>query len=214
MKALLVDDHAMFREGLSLLLVHHFQDVELLQAENLAQALALVTQHDDIDVILLDLALPDSQGLDALPRLHAVAPGARVVVLSADDSASTVRGAIDQGACGFIPKTAQSSALRLALSTVLGGGVHLPASLLGGKEPTQARTAADETLKLELSPRQIDVLRLLIQGATNKHICRELDLAESTVKTHLVAIFKRLDVSNRTQAVIAAARLGLRLAGA
>jgi len=214
MKALLVDDHAMFREGLALLLAHHFQDVELLQAETLAQALVLLKRHGPLDVILLDLALPDSQGLDALPQVHAAAPGARVVVLSADDSASTVRGAIEQGASGFIPKTAQSSALRLALTTVLGGGVHLPASLLGGKEPAAQRTDATDALGLDLSPRQIDVLRLLIQGATNKHICRELDLAESTVKTHLAAIFKRLDVSNRTQAVIAAARLGLRLSEA
>src|SRR5438105_2325758 len=151
MKALLVDDHAMFREGLALLLAHHFEDVELLQAETLAGALSLVKQHGALDVILLDLALPDSQGLDALPRLHGAAPGARVVVLSADDSASTVRGAIEQGASGFIPKTAQSSALRQALTTVLGGGVHLPASLLGGRDATPDRAVAAGTFGLELS---------------------------------------------------------------
>ena len=203
MKLLLVDDHAMFREGLSLLIAQHFQDVEVLQAERLARAIALVKQHVDLDVVLLDLALPDSQGLDALPRLHEATPNARIVVLSADDSAGTVRGAIEQGAAGFIPKTAQGSTLRAALDVVLGGGVYLPGS------PAPAPTGASGRA-LDLSPRQAEVLHLLIRGASNKHICRELAMAESTVKTHVSAIFRRLEVTNRTQAVFAAARLGLR----
>jgi DNA-binding NarL/FixJ family response regulator len=214
MKALLVDDHAMFREGLSLLIAHHFQDVELLHAERLAQAIALVKQHDDLDVVLLDLALPDSHGLDGLRAMREAAPCARVVVLSADDSAGTVHGAIEQGAAGFIPKTAHGGTLRAALAMVLEGGVYLPASLLGGEEAMAPRASADEAPRLDLSPRQAEVLHLLIRGATNKHICRELSMAESTVKTHLAAIFKRLEVNNRTQAVFAAARMGLRLSRA
>ena len=211
MKALLVDDHAIFREGLTLLIAQHFQDVQLLQAQRLAQALALARQHDDLDVVLLDLTLPDSQGLGALTKVHEATHRARVIVLSADDSASSVRGAIEQGAAGFIPKTAQGATLREALGTALAGGVYLPPSLLG-IEPLAVTTAnAREAAAVDLSPRQIDVLRLLIQGATNKHICRELALAESTVKTHLAEIFRRLEVNNRTQAVIAAARLNLRL---
>jgi DNA-binding NarL/FixJ family response regulator len=207
MKLLLVDDHAMFREGLAMLIAHHFQDVEVLQAERLAQAIALVQRHVDLDVVLLDLALPDSQGLDALPRLHEATPNARIVVLSADDSAGTVRGAIEYGAAGFIPKTAQGSTLRAALDVVLGGGVYLP-----GSPPQDPFPAGPPERALDLSPRQAEVLHLLIRGATNKHICRELSMAESTVKTHVAAIFRRLQVSNRTQAVFAAARLGLRQA--
>lgn len=205
MKLLLVDDHAMFREGLSLLIANHFQDVEVLQAERLAQAIAMVRRHVDLDVVLLDLALPDSQGLEALPALHEATPNARIVVLSADDSPTTVRGAIEHGAAGFIPKTAQGSTLRAALDVVLGGGVYLP----GNAAHAPAAAGAPERA-LGLSPRQMEVLHLLIRGATNKHICRELSMAESTVKTHLAAIFRRLEVSNRTQAVFAAARLGLR----
>ncbi|NML42805.1 response regulator transcription factor [Ramlibacter sp. G-1-2-2] len=207
MKVLLVDDHALFREGLALLMAQHWQDVEVLQAERLAQAIAMVRQHVDLDVVLLDLALPDSQGLDALPRMHEAAPDARIVVLSADDSVATVRGAIDQGAAGFIPKTAQGSTLRAALDVVLGGGVYLP-----GGPPLHPSATPERTL--DLTPRQLEVLHLLIRGATNKHICRELAMAESTVKTHLAVIFRRLEVSNRTQAVFAAARLGLRQARA
>jgi DNA-binding NarL/FixJ family response regulator len=181
--------------------------VEVLQAERLTQAIATVRRHVDLDVVLLDLALPDSQGLEALARLHEASPDARIVVLSADDSASTVRGAIDQGAAGFIPKTAQGSTLRAALDVVLGGGVYLPGSPAQASPPDGAPERA-----LDLSPRQVEVLHLLIRGATNKHIARELSMAESTVKTHLAAIFRRLEVSNRTQAVFAAARLGLRQA--
>jgi DNA-binding NarL/FixJ family response regulator len=205
MKALLVDDHAMFRDGLSLLIAHRFADVELLHAGNLAQALAQLARHADLDVVLLDLALPDSSGLEALTRLRETDTWARIVVLSADDTPTTVQGAIEQGAAGFIPKTAEGAVLEAALRVVLDGGIYVPPRMFGGAgAPADAGT-------LGLSPRQLDVLRWLIEGAPNKRICRELNLAESTVKTHVEAIFRRLDVNNRTQAVLAAARLGLRL---
>jgi DNA-binding NarL/FixJ family response regulator len=115
-----------------------------------------------------------------------------------------VRGAIESGAAGFIPKTAQGSTLRAALDVVLGGGVYLPGS------PIAPAPAGAPERALDLSPRQLEVLHLLIRGASNKHICRELSMAESTVKTHVQAIFRRLEVSNRTQAVFTAARMGLR----
>jgi len=207
MKALLVDDHAMFRDGVSLLISLRFPGVELLQAGTLAQAVAVLARHADIDVALLDLAMPDSSGLDALTRLREQAPDLRIVVLSADDTPATVHGAIDLGAAGFIPKTAEGKVLEEALRIVLDGGVFMPRSVIGAP-PARADTDA-----LGLSPRQLEVLRLLIEGAPNKRICRELSLAESTVKTHMQEIFRRLDVNNRTQAVIAAAKMGLRLAG-
>jgi len=204
MKTLLVDDHAMFRDGLSLLIAHRFPGVELLHAGSLAQTLAVVARHADLDVVLLDLALPDSSGLEALTRLRETDTRARIVVLSADDTPSTVQGAIDQGAAGFIPKTADSTVLSSALGAVLDGRIYLPHMHV-------ASSPAADAESLGLSPRQLDVLGWLIQGAPNKRICRELDLAESTVKTHLEAIFRRFGVNNRTQAVLAIAGLGLRL---
>ncbi len=207
MKALLVDDHAMFREGVSLLISVRFPGVELLHAGTLAQARAQLARHTDLDVILLDLGLPDSSGLGALTRLREEAPEQRIVVLSADDTPATVHGAIEQGAAGFIPKTAEGKLLEEALRVVLDGGVFVPRSVTGPPSPKP------EVDALGLSPRQLEVLRLLIEGAPNKRICRELSLAESTVKTHMQEIFRRLDVNNRTQAVIAAAKMGLRLAG-
>jgi DNA-binding NarL/FixJ family response regulator len=209
MKILLVDDHTLFRDGLALLIERTFPQFALLQAGSIAQALDQLSRCDDVAFVLLDLGLPDASGLSGLARLHENAPQARVIVLSADERAETILGAIDQGAAGFIPKTAQRDVLKTALQTAIDGGVYLPATV-GAARPDAAQSA-HAVDALSLSPRQLDVLRLLIEGKSNKLICRELNLSTSTVKTHLEAIFRRLDVNSRTQAVVAAARLGLRL---
>ena len=216
MKILLVDDHALFRDGLAMLIQHAFDSLVLLQAGSIAAAQTLLDAHPDTRIVLLDLTLPDSKGLATLARVREHAPHCTVVVLSADDSPETILAAIDAGAAGFIPKTAQSNVMRAALETVLAGGVYLPPRLLQQSShhppsPPALFGAAANDDALDLSPRQRDVLRLLVQGKSNKMICREIDLSESTVKTHLAAIFRRLEVSSRTQAVVVAARLGLRL---
>ncbi|KQV99564.1 response regulator transcription factor [Rhizobacter sp. Root1221] len=213
MKTLLVDDHTLFREGLAMLISHGFPQVELLQAGDLAEALAAIASAGDVGLVLLDLALPDSTGLHGLRRLREQAPEITVVVLSADESPETVLAAIDAGAAGFVPKTARSGVMQAALRVVLAGGVYLPPTVLGHARPAAEPVTPEpgDTDPTGLSPRQADVLRLLVAGKPNKLICRELDLSESTVKTHLAAIFRKLDVTSRTQAVVAAARLGLRL---
>jgi DNA-binding NarL/FixJ family response regulator len=209
MKALLIDDHTLFRDALGLLIEARFPQLTLLQTGSLAGALAKLAQHPDLNLLLLDLNLPDAQGLDGLRLLRDQAPTARLVVLSADDRPETVAQAIALGASGFVPKTARSDMLASALATTLAGGVYLPPSSLLAAPPM----AAGAGPALALSPRQADVLRLLIEGQSNKLICRTLALSESSVKTHVAAVFRRLDVNSRTQAVVAAARLGLRLNG-
>lgn len=207
MNALLIDDHALFREGVGLLVAQRLPELQLRLAGNIAEAVQHLSQQPDCSLILLDLGLPDSAGLSGLHRVREAAPQLPVVVMSADDRPETILGAIEQGAAGFIPKTANAQAFTDALRCVLDGRVALP------PQATQAWALAEtnDDQALGLSPRQLDVLRLLIEGRSNKLIQRELDLSESTVKTHLQAIFRRLGVSTRTQAVIAAARLGLRL---
>lgn len=207
MKVLLIDDHALFRDALGLLIGARFPDLQLLHAGTLADGVQRLGLQPEVALVLLDLGLPDAQGMQALRQLREQAPQVRVVVLSADDRAETVQQAIEQGACGFVPKTARSALLTDALALTLDGGVYLPPSSLLA-QPAPASAAA-----LDLSPRQRDVLRLLIEGKPNKLICRELALSESSVKTHLAAVFRRLDVNSRTQAVVAAARLGLRFKG-
>ena len=205
-KCLLLDDHALVRDALALLIALHHPQVDLRQAGRLRAAIALLDEEPNVDLVLLDLALPDSDGIATLAAVRDAAPDARIVVLSADERPETVLAAIDAGAAGFIPKTTESGVLRQALATVLGGGVFLPAN---AGQPARER-ASGGVDDLGLTPRQIDVLRMLVAGGSNKRIARALDLAPSTVKTHLEAIFERLQVNSRTQAVVAAARLGLR----
>lgn len=204
MRVLLVDDHRLLAEALASLIEARFPACNVRQAASLAEALASL--DDRVGLVLLDLGLPDASGLDAVRAVRAHAPGARIVVVSADDRPETVRAAIDLGASGFVPKQADSRQLLQALSAALEGGVTLPPTLLATWPGGVAEPAVD------LTPRQLDVLRLLVDGHSNKLICRTLGLSESSVKTHLEAVYRRLGVSNRTQAVVAAARLGLRFA--
>ena len=216
MKALLIDDHALFRDGFSMLMAQRFPSVELIAAADIGEAGQALAAHPDIELVLLDLGLPDSQGLSSLQRLLAQsADDVPVVVMSADERPETILAAIDQGAAGFVPKSARLAEIEGALRIVLDGGTYLPPGIYRdlapvhgtGMDPAQLREARLDALAL--SPRQIDVLRLLVLGRSTKLISRELDLAESTVKTHLLALFRKLDVNSRTQAIVAAARMGL-----
>ena len=209
MKCLLVDDHALVRDALALLIALQHPDVDLRHAGRLREALSVLGAEPDVDLVLLDLDLPDSTGLATLQAIRDASPDVRTVVLSADDRPETVLAAIDAGAAGFIPKATESRQLREALATVLRGGVHVPAVALAASPAPLGQPGSTEHLGLTL--RQIDVLRMLVDGRSNKLIARELDLSPSTVKTHLEAIFQRLHVNSRTQAVVAAARLGLSL---
>jgi DNA-binding NarL/FixJ family response regulator len=211
-KVLLVDDHVLFRESVALLVEHRLPELRLVLAGDIAGALAALRVDPDCSLVLLDLGLPDSSGMTGLEQLREAAPTVAIVVLSADDRPETVLGAIDRGAAGFIPKSADSVAFTQALRKVMEGRVHLPPQALGRAALLSPGDDFAEG-ELGLSPRQLDVLRLLVEGRSNKLIMRELELSESTVKTHLQAIFRRLDVNSRTQAVVAAARLGLRLSG-
>lgn len=206
MNILLVDDHRLLAEALTGLIEARFPDAQVHQAGTLADALRLL--DDRFQLVLLDLSLPDATGMQAVHAVRTHAPQTRTVVISADDRPDTVRAAIELGASGFVPKKADSRQLLAALSATLEGGVPLPPALLA-----QAPSPAVDTTH-ELTPRQRDVLRLLIQGQSNKLICRHLGLSESSVKTHLEAVYRRLGVSSRTQAVMAAARLGLKFPAA
>lgn len=209
-KALLVDDHPLFRDGVALLIGHEFPEWELVQAGSLAQALECLGHDPGIALVLLDLGLPDNEGLAGLTRLRLRAPQPRYVVLSSSDGEDMVLAAVEHGASGFIPKSSQTGAMLNALRTALNGGTVLPP--LAGPLPAPLPWRSDEGSaadRLGISPRQVDILRLLAEGKSNKLICRELGIAESTVKTHLAMIFRKLDASSRTQAVVAAARLGL-----
>jgi DNA-binding NarL/FixJ family response regulator len=220
-KILAVDDHPLIRDALSQVLKVLDPHMTLVSAANAYETLIAAAEHPDLNLVLLDLSLPDSNGFEVLHRLRAEHPGIPVVVLSATDDAATVLRALDDGAMGFIPKTSSNDVLLGALRLVLGGGVYLPAEVLRHSNATHphaqslaspAAPVREATCRdLGLTDRQAQVLSLLVQGKPNKLICRNLNLAEGTVKIHISAILRALNVTNRTQAVVAVGKLGLKL---
>lgn len=215
MKLLLVDDHPLFREGLAMLLPRLDSNVTTTEASTCAEAVDLVSKHQDYDLILLDLGLPDVSGFEAIELFRSRYPSIPVVVLSSTEDKNTVLQAVDRGAMGFIPKTSTSDVLVGALKLVLSRGIYLPASVfLDNRNRIETRTAAVPAKRktpadLGLTTRQADVLYLILQGKASKIICRELVLSPSTVKQHTSAVLRALNVSTRTQAIVAAGRLGL-----
>jgi DNA-binding NarL/FixJ family response regulator len=202
-KTLLVDDHAMVRESLLMLLDQRLPGCRWREAASLATALRTLQNEPDIGLLLLDLDLPDSRGVATLKRIRQAAPQVPVVVLSAHDDRGSVLEALDHGAAGFLSKTVDANQLVEGVQRALHGGVALPAALHAGLPGPEGQP--------ELSERQRDVLRLLLQGKSNKLIGRELGMGEATVKTHLQQVYRKLQVETRTQAVLAAARWRLRL---
>jgi DNA-binding NarL/FixJ family response regulator len=207
---LLVDDHPLLRGGMRFLLRSLDAGLEMDEASDCTQALGLVAGHR-YDLVLLDLNMPGLNGLDALAALRDAVPGTPLVVLSAEDDPRVVRAAIEGGAMGFIPKSSTPEVLVQALRLVLAQGVYLPPLVLEAAHTAPAPTRAASTEAPGLTARQLEVLRCVIRGMPNKIIARELDLSEGTVKAHLSAVFLALGVHSRTEAIYAAANLGLRL---
>jgi len=215
-KILLVDDHALFREGLKHLLKSLDAELELDEAEDCERGLEL-SARNSYDLVLLDLKIPGVQGLDALDALRRTSPEAPVVVVSGEDDPRVIRAAIERGAMGFVPKASTPEIMIQALRLVLANGVYLPPGVVdlaipnGAPLPELLRGAQGDVQLPGLTPRQMDVLRCVIQGKANKVIARELDISEATVKAHLSSVLRTLGVNNRTEAVYAAAKLGLQL---
>ena len=224
MKVLVIDDHVLIREALRGVLRELQDDAMIVEAADSRQAMRAVSEHPDLGLILLDLNLPDRNGFDVLAELRERYPAISTVVLSALNDRDNVARALDLGALGFIPKSATRELMLSALRLVFSGGIYIPPDILARREPVPSQpfsgTSGTEPRPssprdLGLTDRQVDVLALMMQGKSNKAICRVLDLAEPTVKNHVTAILKALKVSNRTEAVIAVGTLGwdLRPAG-
>ena len=215
LKILIVDDHALFREGLVLLLEALGKPVQALQAENAAAAMRQIAAHPDLDVVLLDLVMPGPGGIELLPEIKRLAPAAPVVILSADESHRTITGAIERGASGYIPKTSTADIMRGALRLVMGGGIYVPPIVLRDEtrapapEPLPKPAARPEDLGI--TPRQVEVLDFLLVGMPTKVIASRLGVSDSTVKAHTMAIFRTLKVRNRTEAVLEASRRGFQM---
>jgi DNA-binding NarL/FixJ family response regulator len=214
MKILVVDDHVLIREALRSVLKELKGDATVLEASDSRQAMGLLAEHgDDLGLMMLDLHLPDRDGFSILAEVRERYPAISVVVLSGQQDRGSVVKALDLGALGYIPKSGQRDVMVSALQLVFAGGIYIPPEILmqadappSKPEPSRPRATPAE---LGLTGRQLDVLALMMQGKSNKAICRALDLAEPTVKNHVTAILKALNAANRTEAVIAAGSLGL-----
>jgi DNA-binding NarL/FixJ family response regulator len=217
MKVLVVDDHALIRDALRGVLKELKDDASVVEAADSRQALRITDENPDLGLVLLDLNLPDRSGFDVLAELRGRHPAISVVVLSALSDRDSVARALELGATGFIPKSASREVMLSALRLVFSGGLYIPPEILGGREPSAKRglpaagAGPGSPRELGLTDRQVEILALMMQGKSNKAICRSLDLAEPTVKNHVTAILKALKVTNRTEAVIAVGALGWQL---
>lgn len=203
-RLLIADDHPLFRLALAQTLRDVVPGAEVLEAGSLAELQEQLAQDADIDVILLDLHMPDSQGLMGLASLRAEHPGVVVAMISAHDDPHTIRRALSYGASAFIPKRSDVEQLREALRAVLAGETHVPEALSSAVNAStqSAQDAATAARLASLTPQQFKVLVRVAEGQLNKQIADALGISLRTVKAHMTALFEKLDVRNRTQASV------------
>lgn len=214
MKYLIVDDHALITGALSLMLEDRDPEAEVHTAATAREALDLVNREGDADLLILDLSMPDVTGTELMEEIVRMQPMLKILVVSGLADQESIMRVLQLGAAGFVPKSLDTEMLGNAIDFVLKGGVFIPSKLLtesqrvGSFTRTAAHLKSSAEEPVHLTERQKDVLALLAQGAPIKRICRELDLSEGTVKTHVAAIYRAFGASNRTEALLAARRAG------
>ena len=208
MKLMIVDDHALVRQGVSALFERESPGAELLQARDSAEGLQLAAAHDDLDAVFLDLSMPGMDGMDALREFGRVRPALPVIVLTAAEDPAQARRAFAAGALGYVPKSASAETLLTALTLVLRGETFVPALVLRSASAERPAFAAPGHAH-DLTERQSQVLRHLGEGLSNKAIAHRMGITEKTIKAHMTGVLRALDVSDRDQAVQSARAAGL-----
>jgi len=214
LKILIIEDHALVREGLVRLLARIESGVVLRDCADFDSALGILEGEDEVDLVLLDLALPGIDGFVGLDILRRQFPALPVVVVSAFDDVPTINRVMNLGASGFIPKAYSGEALLAALHEVLAGNIFRPdgagkTARLDDMPPLPPAGNGVRPAEVGLTERQAQVLALMVRGLSNREIGDYLELSEGTVKIHVTAIFKALGVGSRTQAMVAVARYGI-----
>ena len=221
MKVLLIDDHPLILTALQNVIEGMGSDVSVVGVAGARAAREALAADGSFDLVLLDLRLGDADGFDVLVELRNGWPAIPVVVVSASDRSADVIRAIDLGAMGFVPKRASNETLTEALKVVMSGGIYVPPMTMGGSDAGASPAghgggshtwppgmdAPTALASFKLTPRQTDVLGLLLRGQSNKLIARELDVSVETVKDHVAAVLRALGVNSRTQAVLAVSQM-------
>ncbi|MCQ4310452.1 response regulator transcription factor [Pseudomonas stutzeri] len=208
-KILIADDHPLFREAIHNVIQDGFPDSEILETADLDSALAMTLENDDLDLVLLDLNMPGMHGLNGLINLRNEAPTIPVVIVSAEQDKQIVLQAITYGACGFITKSSPRTQMTEAIEQILNGNVYLPSDIIRSQNANNRRSQHHEQsippeLLQALTRKQLLVLERMTKGESNKQIAYNLDIAETTVKAHVSAILRKLNVHNRVQAILSA----------
>lgn len=205
-RIIIADDHPLFRNALSLAVRQLTPDATLLECDSISSLERLLKEHAEVDLVLLDLRMPGASGFSGLVLIRREFPDIPVIVVSASDEATIMQRAMEYGASGFIPKSSDLSQIADALHTVLNGSLWLPTTLSQNTSPEEHEFA--QRIKT-LTPQQLRVFMMLTKGLLNKQIASEVSVSEATVRTHMTAIFRKLGVRNRTQAVLAANYLNI-----
>lgn len=212
LQVLLADDHALFRDGMRYVLQQLGDEVEILDAGNFADALSLAAANPSLDLVLLDLNMPGSDGVSSIRIFHQRFPGIPLVVVSGSDQRTDIEWVMEYGAMGFISKMSSGKVMVSALRMVLDGGIYLPPQLLAQSMAALGGETAGRNPQINthgLTKRQMEALQHLAAGLSNKEISARMNLAEGTVKVHVAAAYQVLQVNSRLDAVVKARNLGL-----
>lgn len=201
----------MLREGFAALLVQLQANTCVLQAGDAAQALYLIAEHHDLDVVVLDLMLPGPDGLSTVLEIGKLRPALPIIVLSSSEDPRDARAALAHGALGYVPKSASQHVVLAAIRIVVNGDIYVPPLILSETPPFNPTSPRRQPgcPATTLTPRQLDVLRKMSDGHSNGRIALDLGLSEKTVKAHVTSIFRAFDVVSRTQAIAVGRKIGL-----
>lgn len=226
MKILIADDHELFLKGLEFILEQNLQNIEITTAQSYTEIFSILETKQNFDLIITDLAMPGANWLTAINKIHSTLPETPIIIISAVFDKELLQQTLDIGVAGYIPKTASNNLIVSAINLVLAGGVYIPHELLYS---TKNQTFSSEKQKEYINPlknleklteneteetkkaltdRQIDIVKCIAEGLSNKQIAYKLNLTEGTIKVHITIILKLLNVKNRTSAVIEAAKRG------
>jgi DNA-binding NarL/FixJ family response regulator len=206
LRIVIADDHPLFRDALRLTIAQGFPNAEIAEAHSFDTLRTRLEAAPETDLVLLDLKMPGMQGLSGLLFMRAAFAAVPVAIISAEEQASIVRRALDLGAVGYIAKSTGADGIRAALAALLSGDAWIP-DTVGGKDADTVRDTVLVARLARLTPQQIRVLMMLSEGFPNKRIAHALSVSEATAKAHVSAILEKLEVENRTQAVILARQI-------